>query len=229
MLTDAEIDHTAGLLLLREGERFFILSTDLVRRWLNQYLPLEPLLASFAGPVWRGLRLDLGLNYPIALTDPEFPEGRLRFLPFEVERHVPRFVTENAADAAGSVIGLLIEDLKTGGKLLYAPCVGSLSEPLLSLAREADAIFLDGTFWSNDEPLRFGKRTALEMGHVPVSGPQGSLAWLDQLNGPAGRKCQRLFVHINNTNPMLNEAGPEFRLVTDSGVHVGADGDMFDL
>ena len=77
----------------------------------------------------------------------------------------------------------MIEDSRTGGKLLYAPCVGSLSEPLVSLAKEADAIFLDGTFWSDDEPLRFGKRTALQMGHVPVSGPQGSLAWLAGLVG----------------------------------------------
>ena len=65
------------------------------------------------------------------------------------------------------------------------------------------------------------------MGHVPVSGPQGSLTWLAGL--PAGRLRHRVYIHVNNTNPMLNEEGPEFRLVKDSGVWVGADGDMFDL
>ena len=109
MLTDAELDHTAGLLLLREGERFFVLTTPLVRHWLNRYLPLEPLLAGFAGPAWR----DLCLDGPTALTEPEFPEGRLLVQPFEVERHVPRFVTEDTA-TGGSVIGLVIQDLKTG-------------------------------------------------------------------------------------------------------------------
>ena len=217
VLTDAELDHTAGLLMLREGDPFFILGTPLVRRWLNRYLPLEPLLAKFAGPAWRELSQD---------QPTELPEGRLVVQPFEVERHVPRFVTEENA-AAGSVIGLVIEDLKTGGKLLYAPCVGSLSEPLLSLARDVDAIFLDGTFWSNDEPLRFSKRTALEMGHVPVRGPQGSLLWLAGL--PADRLRHRVYIHINNTNPMLNEEGPEFRVVMASGVRVGADGDTFEL
>lgn len=214
VLTDAELDHAAGLLMLREGEPFFVLSTPLVHRWLNRYLPLEPLLANFARPMWR----DLSLDHPA-----EIPESGLLVQPFEVERHVPRFVTEDAP-AVGSVIGLVIEDLKTGGKLLYAPCVGSHNEPLLSLAKDADAIFLDGTFWSDDEPLRFSTRTALAMGHVPVSGPQGSLAWLGSL--PAEH---RVYIHINNTNPMLNEEGPEFRLVKESGVRVGADGDMFVL
>lgn len=214
VLTDAEIDHTAGLLLLREGEPFFILSTPLVRHWLNRYLPLEPLLANFASPAWR----DLNLDHPTEILD-------LLIRPFEVQRHVPRFVKED--DAAGSVIGLLIHDLKSGGKLLYVPCVGSLDGMLLSLAREVDAILLDGTFWSNDESLGFGKRTALQMGHVPVSGPQGSLTWLGGL--PTGRPRHRVYIHINNTNPMLNEDGPESRLVKESGVCVGADGDMFDL
>jgi pyrroloquinoline quinone biosynthesis protein B len=224
VLTDAELDHTAGLLLLREGEPFFILGTPLVRHWLNRYLPLEPMLAEFARPTWRDLRL----GEPIVLPGPGLPEGSLRLQAFEVERHVPRFVTEDARkDTSGSVIGLVVEDLKTRGKLLYAPCVGSLSEPLLSLAKDADAIFLDGTFWSDDEPLRFSKRTALQMGHIPVSGPQGSLTWLGGI--PTGRARHRVYLHINNTNPMLNEDGPEFRLVNESGVRVGADGDTFDL
>jgi pyrroloquinoline quinone biosynthesis protein B len=217
-LTDAELDHSIGLLMLREGEPFTILSTPLVRRWLNRDLPLEPVLGCFASPRW----VDLRVGHVTALVRRETLEAQLWLQPFEVEPHVPRFVTENAD--VGSVIGLVIEDVKTGGKLLYAPCVGSLNEPLLGLAKEVDAIFLDGTFWSNDEPLRFGKRTALEMGHVPVSGPQGSLAWLAGL--PARH---RVYVHINNTNPMLNEEGPEFRLAKESGVQVGADGDMFEL
>ncbi len=228
VLTDAELDHSAGLLMLREGEPFEILCTPLVRRWLNRYLPLEPLLAKFAAPTWR----DLSLDHPT-----ELPESRLLVQPFEVERHAPRFVTEDAGAAAGSVIGLVIQDPKTGGKLLYAPCVGSLNEPLLSLAREADAIFLDGTFWTDDEPLRFSTRTALQMGHVPVSGPQGSLAWLAGLSAGqvssgvrvGGGLKHLVYVHINNTNPMLNEESSEFRLVKNSGVWVGADGDMFEL
>ncbi len=248
VLTDAEIDHTAGLLLLREGTRFSIFSTALVRHWLNRYLTVEPVLACFARPDW----FDLPLDKPLFLTggeagyqpatpphSPLYEGGEkggnwqpaprqegLLVRAFEVQRHVPRFVTEEEGYATGSVIGLFFQDLKTGGKLVYAPCVGSLDEPLLSAAGEADAILIDGTFWSNVEPLRrgIGQRTALQMGHVPVSGPQGSLAWLADL--PVRH---RVYVHINNTNPMLNENGPEFHLVKSKGVGVGADGEMFDL
>jgi pyrroloquinoline quinone biosynthesis protein B len=224
VLTDAEIDHTFGLPLLREGNSFFILSTTLVRSWLNRYLPLEPLLHCFAKPLWVELRLNnlIGLRNPGA--ESAFAVTELAVSAFEVEAHLPRFVTEEANAEAGSVIGLLIHDLRTGGKLVYAPCVGSLSEPLMTIAREADAVLIDGTFWSDDEPLRFGARSAMEMGHLPVSGPQGSLAWLRDL--PVQN---RVYVHINNTNPMLNESGAEYRLVNGYGVRIGADGDMLDV
>lgn len=212
VLTDAELDHTSGLLLLREGESLPIYCTPLVRRWLNRHLPIEPLLATFSKPGWR----ELPLNETVMLAD-----SGLALQTFEVEPHLPRFVDESST-TAGSVIGLLIQDLRTGGKMLYAPCVGSLREPLLSLAREASIVLIDGTFWSNDEPLQFGRRTALEMGHIPVSGPQGSLTWLAEL--PAR---ERVYIHVNNTNPMLNECSPEYHLVRDKGVCVGRDDHAF--
>lgn len=213
VLTDAELDHAAGLMLLREGTSFSIYSTPLVRRWLNRHLPIEQLLAKFAGPQW----VELLLNEPCRLGD------GLVFRAFELEPHVPRFVDE-VSERRGSVVGLSILDPATGGKLVYAPCVGAFAEPLLAMAADADAVLLDGTFWSNDEPLQFGRRNAFEMGHVPVSGPGGSLAWLADL--PARH---RIYVHINNTNPMLYEQGPEYRLVTSQGVSIGQDGDMFEL
>jgi pyrroloquinoline quinone biosynthesis protein B len=208
VLTDAELDHTAGLLLLREGSPFSILTTTWVRQMLQQCFPVERLLAFFAKPDWQ----------PAPWSD------ALTLRMFEVGRHVPRFVNTDSSSAEGSVAGLLIEDKETGGRLVYAPCVGSISESLVGAAQEADVILIDGTFWSDDEPLRFGKRTALQMGHVPVSGPQGTLAWLADL--PVK---YRVYVHINNTNPMLNESGPEYRCVKNRGVQVGADGDMFEV
>lgn len=213
VLTDAELDHAAGLLLLREGTSFSIHCTPLVRHWLNRYLPIEPLLAKFAGPRWVELPLD---------EHSRLGEG-LTLRAFEVEPHLPRFV-DDASQCHGSVVGLAIHDPATRGKLVYAPCVGALSGPLLRMTAEADAVLLDGTFWSNDEPLQFGERTALEMGHVPVSGRDGSLAWL------AGLPAQhRIYVHVNNTNPMLNEQGPEHRLVASQGVSIGHDGEMIEV
>jgi pyrroloquinoline quinone biosynthesis protein B len=222
VLTDAELDHVTGLLLLREGPAFGVFCTAVVRRWLNRHLPVEPVLARFAGPSWAELPLDA----PRDLALPDGTPSGLRVRAFEVAAHVPRFVPEGAGGTAGSVVGLTVEDAKTGGKLVYAPCAAALGTPLVEAAREADCLLIDGTFWSDDEPVRFGisGRTAREMGHLPVSGPQGSLDWLAGL--PAR---DRVYVHVNNTNPMLNERGPEHRLVRERGVRVGADGDMFDL
>jgi pyrroloquinoline quinone biosynthesis protein B len=222
VLTDAELDHTAGLLLLREGGAFGIHCTATVRRWLNRYLPVEPVLACFANPRW----CDLPLDAPVELRLPDGSPGGLRVRAFEVDRHVPRFVTDEGASAAGSVIGLQVEDPRTGARLVHAPCVAALGGPLERAAREADGLLIDGTFWEDEEPIRcgIGSRTARAMGHLPVTGPAGSLDWLSGLGAR-----YRVYVHINNTNPMLKERGPEQRLVTGRGVRVGADGDCFEL
>jgi pyrroloquinoline quinone biosynthesis protein B len=221
VLTDAELDHTAGLLLLREGGPVGIFCTETVRRWLTHSFPVGPILARFSDPPWQHL--------PLARVVLPLPDGRpsgLHVRAFEVERHVPRFVTAPAADAVGSVVGLELEDDRTGGRLVYVPCLASVSPALQEAGRNADCLLLDGTFWDDEEPLwsGLGRRTARGMGHLPVSGAGGSLEWLSGL-----RARYRVYVHINNTNPMLNERGPEQRLVAERGVRVGADGDHFEL
>jgi len=220
LLTDAELDHTAGLLALRERTTPDIFSTATVRRWLNRHVPLEPILSVFSKPTWREVPLDAVLELPL-------PDGALSGLQvraFEVDRHVPRFVTEaNAAAAVGSVIGLEITDTNTGGRLVYAPCLASLDSAIMDVARAADCLLIDGTFWDDDEPIHrgIGSRGARSLGHFPVS---ASLDWLSEL-----QVRHRVYIHINNTNPMLDERGPVHRLVVDRGVRVGSDGDGFDL
>src|SRR4051812_2971499 len=95
VLTDAELDHTAGLLLLREGEGYGIISTPLVRRWLNRHLSMSAVLA---GRPW----LDLPVDHPLDLLLPDARPSGLRLHAFEVDRHVPRFIAEDAEAAAGS-------------------------------------------------------------------------------------------------------------------------------
>jgi pyrroloquinoline quinone biosynthesis protein B len=228
VLTDAELDHAAGLLLLREGAVFGIYCTATVRRWLNRWLAVEPILGCFspAGVNPAARWCELPLDATLELRLPDGSASGLRVHAFEVDRHVPRFVQEEATAAAGSVIALQVEDTRTGARLLYAPCVASLGGELQRAAGEADGVLLDGTFWDDEEPIRcgIGSRTAGAMGHLPVDGPAGSLRFLSEL--PARH---RVYVHINNTNPMLNERGPEHRLVTGRGVRVGVDGDGFEL
>jgi pyrroloquinoline quinone biosynthesis protein B len=222
VLTDAEIDHTSGLLQLREGCVFGIFSTPVVHRWLNRYLPIGPILAPFANRTWTDLPLETAFDLPRA----DGARSGLRLRAFELGRDVPRFVPESAADACGAVIGLAIEDTASGGNLVYAPGVPTIGPSLRSAAAGADCLLVDGTFWSADEPMRMGiaNSTARNMGHVPVAGADGTLDWLSSL--PARH---RVYVHINNTNPMLNDAGPESREVRERGVRVGADGDEFEI
>ena len=126
----------------------------------------------------------------------------------------------------GAVVGLVIEDDRTRGKLVYAPGVGSISDSLVEAVENADAVLMDGTFWSDDEMVRLGgsDRTAGDMGHLPVGGPEGSLRWL------AGLPVEhRAYIHINNTNPMLDRSSPQHEEVTRAGVSVGADADRFTL
>lgn len=216
VLTDAELDHVTGLLLMREGPGFGIACTPTVRSWLNSAFPIEPILAEFCRPVWSELKLDEPVDLLLRNGNP----SGLRVRPFAVDPHVPRYARGAALD---SVIGLDIEDGHTGGRLVHAPCVASLGDPLRQAAERADAVFLDGTFWDDDEPLRsgIGSRTARQMGHLPVT---ASLDWLSTL-----KARQRVYMHINNTNPMLDETGAEFAVVTGRGVRVGADGDAFQL
>lgn len=222
VLTDAEIDHTSGLLQLREGCVFGIFSTPVVRCWLNRYLPIGTILASFADRPWTELPLDAAIELPL----PDGTPSGLRVRAFELGRDVPRFVPEGGTEARGAVIGLAIEDTASGGKLVYAPGVPAIGPALRAAAEGADCLLIDGTFWSDDEPVRMGIThvTARNMGHVPVAGANGTLAWLSSV--PARH---RVYVHINNTNPLLNDDGPECREVHDRGVRVGADGDEFEI
>ena len=222
VLTDAEIDHTSGLLQLREGCRFGVFSTPLVRRWLTDFLPLKTVLSGFAERPWTDLPLETWFELPL----PNGSNSGLTIRAFETGRDVPRFVPEPAADAVGSVVGLQIQDNRTGGLLVYAPGVASLSEPLVKAAAAAQCILFDGTFWTDDEPIQqgIGSRTSRQMGHLPVSGPDGSLNWLATVTAR-----HRVYIHINNTNPILNDRGPERRQVHQLGVRVAEDGDDFEV
>ena len=222
VLTDAEIDHTTGMLLLREGCVFGIYSTPLVHRWLSGYFPIATVLSHFAPRPWT----ELEFGAAVELAQPSGPSSGLKIRALALEPDVPRYVEEKPDDLAGSVIALAIEDTKTGGKLVYAPGVASVNEALEEAARQADLLLIDGTFWNDEEPIEFKitDRTAREMGHFPVDGAEGSLSWLATL--PARH---RVYVHINNTNPMLNRSSAQYRKVTEAGVRVGVDGDLFEL
>jgi pyrroloquinoline quinone biosynthesis protein B len=224
LLTDAEIDHTAGLLALREGESFPIYVTRAVHRWLHHDFPVAPVVAAFCGRPW--ITIDPGIPFELE-SAAEGPSG-LRVLPFELGRVSPRYAHDGAIEHAGAVVGLIVEDRSTSRRLVHAPRVPEFGEALDVAADGADLLLLDGTLWSGDEIDRV-RGTAAGYGegpprHWPVGGAGGSLAWLD-------RRAPRrpVYVHINNTNPMLAPDGGERRAVERLGVRIAADGDTFEL
>jgi pyrroloquinoline quinone biosynthesis protein B len=123
-------------------------------------------------------------------------------------------------------VGLLIEDDVTGGRMAFVPGCGELDPELISQLRDTDLLLFDGTFWSDDELVTLGisERRARDMDHLPISGKGGSLSWLSSLERP-----QRVYTHINNTNPILLEDSPERAEVEQHGLSVGADGMSFTI
>jgi pyrroloquinoline quinone biosynthesis protein B len=211
LLTDAEIDHTAGLLLLRESAtpvRAF--GSAGVERALRDSYPVLEMLERYCGAQWQTLE-----------------PGRARRLegsslavePFEAGGDAPRYLSESDIDLQAS--GFVFRDSATGGVVTYVPGLARLDDGVLALFAASDLVLVDGTFWQDDELARLGisARTAREMGHVPLSGPGGTLEALAGLQRP-----RKALVHINNTNPILFEDSPEREAVLRAGVEVAYDG-----
>ena len=219
VLTDAELDHTLGIVLLREGRFLRIYATPAVQAVVEHDSRLVPVTRAFADVRIEHLPLDG--SAPLVYRD-DCPAG-LSVSTFPVPAGPPRFAS---GEHPGHTVGLTVRDETTGGTCAFVPGCGGLDRTLLDRLAEADLVLFDGTFWTDDEliALGIGERTAREMDHLPVSGPDGSLERLAELTGR-----HRVYTHINNTNPMLIEDSPERLLVERHGIAVGADGMRFTL
>ena len=212
LLTDAEFDHTIGLLVLREGSALTVYGTSPVLAALTSSFPVRDLLSDYADLTWS--RLETGL--PLDLDD------RLRVTAFPTGAKAPRYVGRvSPRDSAEWEVGFRLEDRVTGGTVVYAPTLPRWDAAFAGQVASADCVFLDGTFWTDDEMScqGAGNRTGRSMGHLPVGGADGSARALAAL--PATRK---IYTHINNTNPILDEESPERRSLTDLGIEVGRAG-----
>lgn len=214
ILTGAEIDQTLGLLLLREFHSFRVHATRSVRSILTEDNSFFGVLSRFAGQVcWNDISLDR----------PSSPGG-VRLEVVLLPGCFPGFVSDARLaelNPAEAVIGLLVSPESGGGTLAFLPGVGCVSDSLLDRLEACDVVLFDGTFWNDDEPMRIPglNRSARQMGHLPISGAGGSLERLDELRRP-----RKIFIHINNTNPVLDEESTEYRIVRESGWEVAWDG-----
>jgi pyrroloquinoline quinone biosynthesis protein B len=210
LLTDAEIDHTAGLLLMRESATpLRVLGDAGVERALTVGYPVLAMLERYCGATWD--TLEPGRPHPLdgsSLTVEPFPTGG----------DAPRYL---GPDTELEASGFVFRDRATGGVVTYAPGLASLDASVIERFAASDLVLVDGTFWHDDDLTRMGTsdRTAQDMGHAPLAGPGGTLELLAGLERP-----RKVLVHINNTNPILLEDSPERQAVVRAGVEVAYDG-----
>jgi pyrroloquinoline quinone biosynthesis protein B len=208
LLTDAEIDHTAGLLLLRESATpVHVFGAAGVERALRDGYPVLTMLERYSGAVWQ--TLEAGRTHAL-------DGSSLTVEPFGAGGDAPRY-----SDVDVQASGFVFRDRATGGVVTYVPGLARLDDGVLGRLAASDLVLVDGTFWRDDELPRLGisDRTAHDMGHVPLSGPGGTLEALAGLERP-----RTVLVHINNTNPVLLEDSPEREEVVRAGVEVAYDG-----
>jgi pyrroloquinoline quinone biosynthesis protein B len=217
LLTDAELDHSLGIVLLREARTLSVYATGATTHILEHDSRLLPTTRAFATVTVSPLVVD----EPVPLRDRTGALSGLTAEAFVVASDAPRFATE---ESPGHTIGLVIRDTTTATSLAYVPGCGDIDVALVGRLRAADAVLFDGTFWQNDElsALGISAVSAREMGHVPISGAGGSLAMLATLPARV-----RVYTHINNSNPILAEDSAARAAVNAAGVVVGDDGMAF--
>jgi pyrroloquinoline quinone biosynthesis protein B len=211
-LTNGDLDHVVGLLSLRESQPLVLLATERVRAGLVERNAVLRTLARTRDQVtWRTLELDhevvveeVGLGVTAVASPGKLPVHLMGLLEPSPEDNV----------------ALRVRDLATGRVVVVATALGSL-DGVEAMLRGADAVFFDGTFWSDDEIVSqgLGKARARDMAHVPIGGDEGSLARLAGLTA-----TRRVYTHINNTNPILREGTSERRAVERAGWEIAFDG-----
>ena len=222
VLMDAQIDHVTGLLGLREGPCIDLYATPCVHEDLSTGLPLLDVLKHYCGTRWHSV--------PVAGTQDrasfeiEAAPG-LRFTAFGIPGKAPPYSPHRADQVLGDNIALRIEDLASGRAAFYSPGLARVGAPEREWLREADCVLLDGTFWTEDEmpAAGLGSKLAAEMGHLPQSGRDGMIAALAEID------ARKVLIHINNSNPILDEDSPQRAELAAHGIEVAHDGMEIDL
>ena len=215
LLTDAELDHSLGLLMLREAAGGLpIWAPDAVLHALRDCFPMREIIDGYAG--WEWLPISSGTTL-----------GSLTVQVLPVSDKHPKYARSSTVDGPW-VVAYRIEDPATGGVLVYAPCLKSWPDGFDKFVEGADLVLLDGTFYSPSEMSGATHATdgaQYAMGHIPISGEHGSLARIAASHGIT----RWAYTHLNNTNPVLDATSPEHATVLASGAELPLDGTEFKL
>ena len=210
LLSDAELDHISGLLSLREAQPIRLYCTSRVFDWV---FASNPIFGALNSPE----------RFRVTTMEDRKAETLACGLSVEaifVDGKVPTYVKTPPANCDGATVAFKVIDFHARTSLVYVPAIRQIDDRFVVAAAECDCLLFDGSFWSENEmDLRgAGNRTASSMGHVPISGPDGSLAGLRDLS------IRKIYTHINNTNPILDETSAERSEVEKAGWEVAEDG-----
>jgi pyrroloquinoline quinone biosynthesis protein B len=225
VVTSADLDQVLGLLLMRELQPLQVYASSSIREILRGDNSMFGMLQRIPQQVqWE----DIVPGRQFDIRSSSGTNSGITCLPVSLAERYPGYVAPSRATglrANEALLGLILE-AAGGGRLGYFPAVPRIDSELMERLASVDVLLFDGTFWTDDELIQIqgSGQTARQMGHVPVSGTQGSLQMLASLRRP-----RKIFVHINNTNPMLDESGPEFHQVQEAGWEIAEDGWRFEL
>jgi pyrroloquinoline quinone biosynthesis protein B len=211
ILTSADLDQVLGLLLLREFQPLTVYATALVRRTLEANSFFRMLERVPNQLIWH--EIIPGETFAVGasgiLCTPVPLAGSLPFYAKELDTH------ERGQASLGLVLAC------EGRRIAYTPTLPEITDDLLAIYRSCDTVLVDGTFWSNAEltQTHTGTPLARAIGHIPLSGEDGIIALLAEINVP-----RRVFVHLNNTNPVLDPRSPERKAAVEAGWQIGYDG-----
>jgi pyrroloquinoline quinone biosynthesis protein B len=208
LLTGAEIDQAAGLLTLRERQDVALHATP------------ATLAAIADNPMFSALHPDHVTRHALSLGETFSPVEGLLADVFTVPGKVPLYLEGENPKIGESAVNIGVELTGAGRRLLFMPGAAAVTPSIRERMLRADAILFDGTLFADDEmiALRVGEKTGMRMGHMPIDGPDGSLAALSDL------QARRIYIHINNTNPILIDGSPARRRVEAAGFEVAYDG-----
>lgn len=209
VVTNADVDHIAGLLTLREKTGFDLYATADIHATLD------------ANRVFDVMDRALIPRKAITLDTPFTALPGLTVTPFAVPGKVALFLEGDRVglqEIGEQTVGLMIED--GNRRVAYVPGCAALPDWLLDRLDGIDLLLFDGTVWENDDMARTGtgEKTGARMGHLPMQGAEGSIARLSRVN------ARKMFIHINNTNPVLQPDGPERAALAAAGWEIAQDG-----
>ena len=216
VLMDGQVDHATGLFMLRErGSPLPLWCTDPVAEDLTEGNPVLRVLSHYCGVQRERVALD---GSPFTVPD----VAGLSFRALPLTSKAAPYSPHRDHPVPGDNVGITVTDQRSGKSLFYAPGLGDITPPVFDAMASADAVLVDGTFWTDDEMVALGisRKHAREIGHLPQSGAGGMIEWMAKL--PAATR--RLLIHINNTNPILDEDSAERAALTRAGIEVCEDG-----